>query len=69
MIQVTRLNGKLFSLNALYIEQVEEFPDTTITLSNGDKFIVKESLEEVVKRITNFYREINIVATRKDMEG
>ena len=47
MIEVTRLNGKAFSINALYIETVEAFPDTTITLTTGRKFIVLESEEEV----------------------
>lgn len=45
MIKVTRLNGQPFTLNALFIEQIECFPDTTITLSNGKKFVVKEDEE------------------------
>ncbi|HJV16294.1 MAG TPA: flagellar FlbD family protein, partial [Bacillales bacterium] len=43
MIKVTRLNGKTFILNAIFIESIESFPDTTITLSNGRKYVVKES--------------------------
>ncbi|MFF5993321.1 flagellar FlbD family protein [Lysinibacillus sp. KU-BSD001] len=62
MIEVTRLNGKAFSLNALYIETVEAFPDTTITLTTGRKFIVLESETEVRERIKSFYRQIQILS-------
>lgn len=48
MITVTRLNGRSFVLNADLIRTVESNPDTTITLVNGDHFIVKESTQEVV---------------------
>lgn len=54
MIQLTRLNGKPFTLNALYIEVIESFPDTTITLTNGHKYVVKEPQQEVSKKILPF---------------
>jgi flagellar protein FlbD len=69
VITLTRLNGKNFTLNALYIEQVESFPDTTITLTNGKKFVVKESEEEVKKLVEHFYRQIHILGLQKDLEG
>ncbi|MEK5231136.1 flagellar FlbD family protein [Lysinibacillus sp. FSL K6-0232] len=62
MIELTRLNGKVFSLNALYIETVESFPDTTITLTTGTKIIVLESEDEVRKRVTAFYKNIQILS-------
>ncbi|MFP3916193.1 flagellar FlbD family protein [Lysinibacillus telephonicus] len=62
MIELTRLNGKPFSLNAIYIESVEAFPDTTITLTTGRKFIVLESEEEVRNRVALFYRSIQILS-------
>jgi flagellar protein FlbD len=68
MIQLTRLNGKSFSLNALYIEVIESFPDTTITLTNGHKYVVKEPEHEVCKKITSFYRDINVLSLRKGSE-
>ncbi|MFK2825002.1 flagellar FlbD family protein [Bacillus sp. B190/17] len=61
MITVTRLNGKSFSLNALYIETIESFPDTTITLSNGKKYLVRESEAEVRKLIEAFYRRVHVL--------
>lgn len=62
MIEVTRLNGKTFSLNALYIETVESFPDTTITLTTGRKYIVKESENEVRKKIEHFYKNVQLLS-------
>ncbi len=62
MIELTRLNGKSFSLNALYIESIEAFPDTTITLTTGRKFIVKESTKEVQQKISEFYRDIQVLS-------
>lgn len=62
MIELTRLNGKTFTLNALYIENVESFPDITITLTTGRKFIVKESEEEVRKKVTDFYLQVQVLS-------
>lgn len=49
MITVTRLNGKRIVVNADLIRTVEENPDTTIKLVNGDHIIVRESMERVVE--------------------
>ena len=46
MIQLTRLNDDLFTLNACMIEQIQSLPDTTITLINGKKIVVKEKINE-----------------------
>lgn len=60
MIQLTRLNGDVFTLNAMLIEQVQTLPDTTITLVNGKKMVVKEPEETVVELTTSFYKKIGI---------
>ena len=62
MIKVTRLNGSTFTLNALYIEKVESFPDTTITLTTGTKYIVLDSVDEILNRITKFYKEVQLLS-------
>ncbi len=51
MIRVHRLNGEEFVLNAHHIETMEEKPDTVITLTNDRKYIVKESIEEIIALI------------------
>lgn len=61
MIKLTRLNGKPFILNALYIETIESFPDTTIALTNGRKYVVKETEEETVRMVKKFYQSINVI--------
>ena len=58
MVRLTRIDGRWFFLNADLIETVEALPDTTITLLNGRKYIVKESVEEVVQRVIEYKRKI-----------
>lgn len=62
MIQVTRLNGAAFHLNALYIEKVESFPDTTITLTTGTKYVVLDPIDIVNERIMNFYQSVQLLS-------
>lgn len=62
MIEVTRLNGKVFTLNALYIETVEAFPDTQITLTTGRKFIVLETEEQVRQKVKTFYQHVQVLS-------
>ncbi|UFU01031.1 flagellar FlbD family protein [Radiobacillus kanasensis] len=60
MIKLTRLNGDSFTLNALYIEQIQSFPDTTITLTSNKKLVVRESQQEVVDLVQSFYNKIGL---------
>jgi flagellar protein FlbD len=56
VIKLSRLNGKEFLLNAELIRYVEECPDTTITLTTGDRLIVRESMEEVLRRVIAYHQ-------------
>ena len=58
MIQLTRLNHVPLIVNADLIEHVEVTPDTVIALTNGQKFMVLESAEDVVERVIQFRRAI-----------
>ncbi len=58
MITVTRLNGKAIVVNAELIRSVEENPDTTITLLNGDHIIVQESMSQVVDKAVEYGRNL-----------
>ncbi len=58
MIEVTKLNDKKITLNSDLIETVEEVPDTSITLTNGKKIMVKETRNEVKNLVLQFKREI-----------
>lgn len=55
-------------LNALHIEQIESFPDTTITLANGKKFVVKEDKEQLQEKIISFYRKIQVISLNQGIE-
>ncbi|MFD1850375.1 flagellar FlbD family protein [Oceanobacillus bengalensis] len=66
MIPLLRLNGNRFTLNALLIEQVESLPDTTITLINGKKLVVKNPENEVIGLITNYYQKIGLQSIHRN---
>ena len=58
MIDVTRMNGSLLTINKHLSEMVEETPDTVITLTTGKKIIVKESRQEVKNLVKLYEKEI-----------
>jgi flagellar protein FlbD len=56
MVKVTRLNDTQVVINADLIEFVEEIPDTIISLTNGKKIMVKETVEEIIEKVAQFRR-------------
>ena len=58
MIKLTRLNGEEFVVNAALIRFVESRPDTFISLTTNDRIIVRESVEEVVRRTISWSRAV-----------
>ena len=58
MIQLTRLNHVPLIVKSDLIEHIEVTPDTVITLTNGQRFIVLESSDEVVDKVLTFRRAI-----------
>lgn len=54
MIKVTRINDTELVINAELIEFVEATPDTIISLTTGKKVMVKESTDEIIKRVAEF---------------
>lgn len=54
MITLTRLNGSRICVNAFLIEHLEETPDTIVTLTNGQHFLVRESVDEIVRASVNY---------------
>ena len=59
MIELRKLNDQAFILNSDLIEFIENTPDTVITLTTGKKIVVKESVDEVLKRVIKYRRFIN----------
>ena len=58
MIDVTKMNGLEFTINADLIEVIEEVPDTVITLTTGKRIMVKESRLQIKSLVKNYKREI-----------
>ena len=54
MIELTRLNSSSLVVNSDLIQYVESAPDTTLTLVNGEKVVVRESATEVIDRMIAF---------------
>lgn len=67
MITVTRLNGPGFALNPDLIERVEGTPDTIITLVDGTKYVVRESVEEIVERVRESKASVIALSHRIDV--
>ena len=43
-------------MNSDQIEILEETPDTVVTMLNGHKYLVKETLSEIIDKIESFRR-------------
>jgi len=63
MIRLTRLDGAAFVLNAELIRYVEQLPDTYITLTNGDRIIVRESLDQVMDLAIAYQQQKSLLPT------
>ncbi|MEZ4520600.1 MAG: flagellar FlbD family protein [Thermomicrobiales bacterium] len=72
MIQLTRLDGSVVTINADLIETIEERPNTIITLTTEKRFVVQESAQDVVERVVA-YRQMTsrprLVLMPEDEEG
>lgn len=58
MIELTGLNHKELVLNEQNIEKIEEVPETVITMTNGNKYLVEENIDEVISKVIAYKRRI-----------
>jgi flagellar protein FlbD len=58
MIQLTRLNGQQFVVNADRIRYIESTPDTIVCCESGEKMMVRETIQEVMRRAIEYARVI-----------
>jgi flagellar protein FlbD len=58
MIPLRRLNNQAIMVNADLIESLEATPDTVVTLTSGNKLLVRDSMEEIQAKIIDFKRRI-----------
>ncbi len=71
MIELTQLNGTLFTLNSDLIETIENIPETKVLLTNGKYFLVCEKREEIVRKVVDYRRRIykDLVAARGEPDA
>jgi flagellar protein FlbD len=58
MIHVTRLDGSDVVVNAGHLLMVEHTPDSVLVLTNGYRLMVREPVEEIVRRVESFRRRV-----------
>ena len=66
MILVTRLNGHPVALNCDLIERAEATPDTVLTLVDGTKYLIADSVEEVLAKVREF--RASVIALAQQLE-
>jgi flagellar protein FlbD len=58
MIIVSRLNVETLGVNADLIERLEAMPDTVITLVDGKKLLVRETIDELIDKVLEYRASI-----------
>jgi flagellar protein FlbD len=66
VILVTRLNGEGFALNPDLIERADQTPDTVITLVDGTKYVIAESVPTLVELVRHY--RASVIATAGAMD-
>jgi flagellar protein FlbD len=54
VVKLTRLDRRELVVNADLVEFIEATPETIISMTTGKKVVVKESVDEVIRRIVEF---------------
>ncbi|HKS99857.1 MAG TPA: flagellar FlbD family protein [Rugosimonospora sp.] len=65
MILVTRLNGAAFALNPDLIERADSTPDTVVTLVDGTKYVIAESVPDFIELVRQYRASVIAEAHRQ----
>jgi flagellar protein FlbD len=68
MILVTRLNGAVFALNPDLVERADCTPDTVITLVDGTKYVIAESVPELIDSVRHYRASLIASASRLEAD-
>ncbi|MCU7727134.1 flagellar FlbD family protein [Actinoplanes sp. KI2] len=68
MILVTRINGAVFALNPDLVERVDCTPDTVVTLVDGTKYVIAESVPEFIDSVRHYRASLIAQASRMEAE-
>jgi flagellar protein FlbD len=66
MIILTRLHGASVAVNCDLIERVEAAPETVVMLVDGSRYVVRETVAEVVDKVRDFRASVVKLAGRLD---
>ncbi len=69
MIPLTRLNGEHIAINPDRIERADVTPDVVLTMTDGSKYVVAETLEELIDRIRMFRASILALSQELVLRG
>ena len=74
MIKLTKFNKDEFFINPCMIETIEKTPDSVITLINGKKYVVADSIEELLRSMEDYYKLVGktspqIIFNEYDFDG
>lgn len=58
MITLTRLSGSVFVLNSDLIERIDSTPDSVVTLIDGKKYVVCETLDQIIGAVRSYRSEV-----------
>jgi flagellar protein FlbD len=58
MIKLHKLNGAEIVVNAELLESVEPTPDTVINLATGNRFVVRDTVQEVVDKTVEYRKKV-----------
>jgi flagellar protein FlbD len=68
VILVTRINGAVFALNPDLVERADCTPDTVITLVDGTKYVIAESVPEFIDSVRHYRASLIAQASRLEAE-
>ena len=61
MIQLTKRNGERFLVNHNQIECIEMIPESKIVMMNRDYFIVRETPDQIIRKISEYTAKVQDV--------
>jgi flagellar protein FlbD len=69
VILVTRINGAVFALNPDLVERADCTPDTVITLVDGTKYVIAESVPEFIDTVRLYRASLISQASRMESDS
>ncbi|GAA3227558.1 flagellar FlbD family protein [Oerskovia jenensis] len=69
MIVLTRFSSERIAINADLVARVETNPDTRVTLIDGSRYIVTESMEDVIRLVEDHKARVLLLAQSMSITG